>query len=416
MIKKLFTQIYNERMSNIALLFELLVVSVVLWFVVDALYVRYAIYTKPMGMDIDHTYSIKLGFIEPDVPGYHKYEDEVRERNEEAYEILTRIHRRPEVESAAFMIGNAVPYCLGMQSTSLVYDTIHVGLRSVIAEPEYFRVFRVNGSRGETPEEMTEIMNNSYLMASDNALDKYGMDITSMIGKDGFSVFGKEKTYTLSGTFPPIRTNEYSDINNKYNRMVIVNYSKVTSWGANDPIVVRVKDKMDNNFIENLRADAENLRVGNIYISDVQSIKDMRNKALQEQNHETMLYLFGVGFLLLNIFLGLLGTFWFRTQQRRQEIALHIVSGATRRDVLSRLMGEGICMIMIVTPIAVVINVNIAYAELNAVYAGTTLEPMRFALCVAISVLSIIVMMVIGIFIPVRKAMNIQAAEALHGE
>ena len=37
----------------------------------------------------------------------------------------------------------------------------------------------------------------------------------------------------------------------------------------------------------------------------------------------------GMGFLLLNIFLGLLGTFWFRTQQRRSEIALHKAHGAT---------------------------------------------------------------------------------------
>jgi putative ABC transport system permease protein len=33
-------------------------------------------------------------------------------------------------------------------------------------------------------------------------------------------------------------------------------------------------------------------------------------------------YLVGGAFLLLNIFLGILGTFWFRTQQRKGEIAL----------------------------------------------------------------------------------------------
>ena len=416
MFKKLFTQIYNERISNIALLLELLVVSVVLWFVVDALYVRYAIYSKPMGIDIEHTYSIKLGYIEPGVVGYHEYKDDVKERTEEVGEIFNRIHRRPEVESAAIMIGNAVPYCLGMQTTSLVYDSLHVNLRSIIAEPEYFKVFRINGSRGETPEKMTEIMDHSFLMASDNALDKYGMDITSMIGKDGFSVFGDEKTYTLGGTFSPIRMNEYSDLNDRYSHSVIVNYQKATIWGSNDPIVVRVKEKMDDNFIENLRADAENLRVGNIYISDVRSIKDMRSKALREKNHETMLYLLGVTFLLLNIFLGLLGIFWFRTQQRRQEIALHIVNGASRRDVMMRLMGEGLYLMAIVTPVAMIIDFNIAYSELNAVYQGTTLETGRFLICAAISALSILVMMFIGICIPARKAMKIEPAEALHGE
>ena len=50
----------------------------------------------------------------------------------------------------------------------------------------------------------------------------------------------------------------------------------------------------------------------------------------------------GMGFLLLNIFLGLLGTFWFRTQQRRSEIALHKVHGASDMSIFTRLISEGL--------------------------------------------------------------------------
>ena len=39
-------------------------------------------------------------------------------------------------------------------------------------------------------------------------------------------------------------------------------------------------------------------------------------------------YVMGWDFYCWNI-LGLLGTFWFRTQQRRSEIALHKVHGAS---------------------------------------------------------------------------------------
>ena len=51
--------------------------------------------------------------------------------------------------------------------------------------------------------------------------------------------------------------------------------------------------------------------------------------------------------LLLNIFLGLLGTFWFRTQQRRGEIALHKAMGATDGAVFGRLMSEGMFLLLI---------------------------------------------------------------------
>lgn len=44
MTKKLLTQIKNEWLSNLWLVLELLVVSVVMWYVVDYLYTRAATY------------------------------------------------------------------------------------------------------------------------------------------------------------------------------------------------------------------------------------------------------------------------------------------------------------------------------------------------------------------------------------
>lgn len=123
-----------------------------------------------------------------------------------------------------------------------------------------------------------------------------------------------------------------------------------------------------------------------------------------------------MGFLLLNIFLGLLGTFWFRTQQRRSEIALHKVHGATNTAVFFRLLGEGILLLVTVTPIAFIIDYNLANLELNSWRNGTTLEFDRLLLCAAISFLLIAVMIIIGISVPARKAMKIQPAEALHDE
>ena len=116
-------------------------------------------------------------------------------------------------------------------------------------------------------------------------------------------------------------------------------------------------------------------------------------------------YCIGMGFLLLNIFLGLLGTFWFRTQQRRGEIALHKVNGATNRAVFARLLSEGLLLLLIVTMPALLIDLNLAKAELNSLL-----------LCAAASFVLIALMIVIGIWYPARRAMRVQPAEALHDE
>ena len=53
MKRKLFRQISNEWKSNIWLALELLIVSVVLWFVIDSMYTTYAILNEPRGFDTD---------------------------------------------------------------------------------------------------------------------------------------------------------------------------------------------------------------------------------------------------------------------------------------------------------------------------------------------------------------------------
>jgi len=65
MTKKLLTQIKNEWLSNLWLVLELLVVSVVMWYVVDYLYTRAATYLEPRGFNIEHCYLIELGAPEP---------------------------------------------------------------------------------------------------------------------------------------------------------------------------------------------------------------------------------------------------------------------------------------------------------------------------------------------------------------
>ena len=127
-------------------------------------------------------------------------------------------------------------------------------------------------------------------------------------------------------------------------------------------------------------------------------------------------YFVGLGFLLLNIFLGLLGTFWFRTQQRRGEIALHKVHGATNGMVFTRLMVEGLFLLILVTLPALLIDFALATAELNSWRNSTTLEYDRLFICATITFLLIALMILIGIWFPARKAMEVQPAEALHDE
>ena len=84
--------------------------------------------------------------------------------------------------------------------------------------------------------------------------------------------------------------------------------------------------------------------------------------------------------------------------------------------IFTRLLSEGWLLLLIITPLALIIDFNLAHAELNSWRNGTTLEWDRLFICTFISFALIALMIAVGIGIPARKAMKIDPAEALHDE
>ena len=209
-----------------------------------------------------------------------------------------------------------------------------------------------------------------------------------------------------------VRYNDFEQARDSYTFLY-----KLDWYDTGLELCVRVRENQDHDFIQRLKTDSEKqFRIGNIFISEIRSFKDIRRNFQQTWSNDLRNYVMGMGFLLLNIFLGLLGTFWFRTQQRRSEIALHKVHGASDMSIFTRLISEGLLLLLLVTPVALLIDYNLASMELNSWRNGTTLEWERLLLCTAISFLLIGLMIAIGIGIPARRAMKVQPAEALHDE
>lgn len=418
MNKKLFTQIRNEWRSNLWLALELLVVSVVMWYIIDLLYCRMATYLEPRGFDTEHCYLINMGVLTDKSPDYTPYSD-THKQSDEVRELVERLRRRPEVEVVSLSL-SAYPYNGSNGSAEVDYDTLHAPRWTIrrIVTPDFVRVFRYQGARGETSEQLAEILERGDFLASDNLYRKYGVPMTSLVGKKEFYLFGDTtQTYRLGAALQNVRWDDYSQASTSYSMVYNMNLLPDDWINADNELCIRVRADRDQNFMENLKADSEKqFRIGNLYISDIKSFKDIRRSFQQGDTSQMRILVVGMGFLLLNIFLGLLGTFWFRTQQRRGEIALHKAMGATDGAVFGRLISEGIFLLLIVTVPAVIIDVLLAHFELNSWRNGTTLEWTRLAFCVAATFVLIAAMIGIGIGLPARRAMRVQPAEALHDE
>lgn len=415
MNQKLFQQIGNEWRSNVWLCVELLVVSVVLWFIVDTCYVMYTVKNLPKGFDVEHCYKIDVGEIDCTSPEFvMPYNDSIRVADRQ--QLLERLRRRPEVEAAAFST-NSHPYQGSNSGGDFRVDSLKTTGYSILRriQPDFIRVFRIEGADGESPEQLAEKIEGGGMLVSQNLFERdFGItDMRPYVGKGMYMMGDSTNATTVQGVFKTFRYNDYTS--GQMNRSVLLAMSPMWIAWSNE-LTVRVRDNMDNDFIEKLVADApKQLRVGNQFVRRVQSFKDIRENVLLD-NTRTEAYMFiGMGFLMLNIFLGLLGTFWFRTQQRVQDLAVRRVSGATRTDVYSLLVGEGLILLAIVTPLAVLIDVNIAHLELNSYYNGF-LSAGRMALCSGITFGLMALMIVAGISIPASRAMRIEPADALRDE
>ncbi|WP_101545743.1 ABC transporter permease [Bacteroides cutis] len=415
MTKKLFTQIKNEWRSNTWLALELLVVSVVMWYIVDYIYTQAATAMEPRGFDIEHCYLINMGRLTDKSPDYIPNQS-VEEQQEDIQEMLDRLKHRPDVEAVS-LSQNSYPYNGSNSTAEVQYDTLRSPnwtIRSLVT-PDFVRVFRYRGTRGETPEQLAVMLEkDDQFLASDNLFRKYNVPLTSLVGKR-FNLFGDTtNTVKLAAAIQNVRYSDYQQARYSY-RML---YKMPSTWmDYSKEWCVRVRADQDHDFIERLKADSERLyRVGNIFIAEVRSFTEIRDDFQRSWKNGLRNYMTGMGFLLLNIFLGLLGTFWFRTQQRRSEIALHKAHGATDISIFKRLLCEGWLLLVLVTPLALVIDYNLASLELNSWRNGTTLEWGRLLLCAVITFVLIALMIAIGIGIPARKAMKVQPAEALHDE
>lgn len=415
MNKKLFTQIKNEWRSNLWLVTELLLVSVVMWYIVDYMYVKTKVYNEPRGFDISHCYLIQMGRLTDKSPDFIANQTE-KQKAEDVMNLLERLRQRPDIEAVG-LGQNSFPYNGSNSGAQVNYDTLQSPgwtIRRYIT-PDFLRVFRYRGTRGETPEQLAEMLGQKNFLASDNLFEKrYGQKLTPLVGKQ-FYLFGDTtETYTLAASLQTVRYYDYQQASNSFSMVKLL----PENWyDIGLELCVRVKKDQDKDFIARLKGDSEKLyRVGNVFISDVRSFADIRRNFQQSQTNAFRNYIFGMGFLLLNIFLGLLGTFWFRTQQRRGEIALMKSMGGTDRNVFTRQLTEGILLLVIATIPAIFIDWNLANAELNAWMDGSTFGWIRFIATVLITFMLIALMIIIGIWIPARKSMKVQPAEALHDE
>lgn len=416
MIKHLLKIIWNERSHNIGIWVELFLVSLFLWYITDYLYVTISEYNRPMGFDIENTYKIQLGMLSDKNNDFLK-DESINDDVARLKTILERIKYNSMIEAASISI-NSSPYMGGYSAQHLYRDTLQsdIALRRMVT-PDFFKVFRYKSKSGST-DELVKALERDELVISE--------DVEKSFFKNGESAVGKEisleksdsaQLYRVGAVSTIIRYDNFTDLDTYFAKQIEEGYFHYFARDYVDvlEICVRVKAKDDYDFSNRFRKQmAEQLRLGNYYLNTIQSIPESKQALHLDDMNDLRVRFFIIFFLLINIFLGITGTFWFRTQYRRNEIGVRIAMGETRKGLLKMFYTEGLLLLTFAIIPSMLVFAFIKNAEILQYYWTFTIG--RYFIGFGITYFLLALMILLGIWFPARKAIKISPADALRDE
>ncbi|WP_044270144.1 FtsX-like permease family protein [Bacteroides timonensis] len=416
--------LHNLRMigsrlhSNGWALAELFLVFIVMWFLCDSLgCLKYTFY-RPLGYNIDHVYRLNTIISGPT-------SDTTLTNADRYLRALQKLEQEPSVEAAALCYWS-LPMSGNNSNNSLAaQDTIWVNGRIINTTGGYIDVFRMSDDPKRPFAKMPAGWNN--VMLSQATVDRFKKRMPAFSLDTPLSKPGDTTSVVVqAGMVGAFRTYRYGSDAGWYFYRLDENLLKTQFADEWAEIVFRVKPAADGpdyraKFVREIapRLDVDDLFVADAVPYTEQQLEfEVMNGDTDKVNSQAIVVLF----LLVNVFLGLIGTFWFRTRRRRSEIALRLAMGSTKNQVFRLLAGEGLLLLALVTIPAMIICYNIGIAEFTI--GRTELIStwpvewsfVRFLLGSLGAWFLIALMVMVGIWFPARQAMKIQPAEALHEE
>ena len=412
MIQHILKICKNQKSANLWIWLEMTFVSVVLWFVVDMIYTSSKDYFTPLGHDINHVYKINISSI----PGEALDSLTNAERIQTMVDRI-RTYRGVEVVSLSL---HSMPYATSSANNPISADTIsidntapnHATNRWV--SPEFFEVFRCNNMQGQTAPLMKVISKGNTIVSK--TVEEFLYPGQNSIGKMIYINRGDvKKEHEIGEVVPHFKNNEFEK-RDSYFLFLPLTKEMIEQQSSYVELCVRVTPEEDHDFPERFKSEMGNsLIIGNLFITDVTSLSKIRVRRnfikVDEVNQNFLIALF----LMMNIFLGVTGTFWYRTRQRRNEMGLRIAMGSTRSGLQQLMIGEGLVLLTLSILPAVIIAFNIGLTDsMNVDWMPFTIK--RFLITQAVTVWLMALMVCIGIYFPARSISRLQPADALRYE
>ncbi len=429
MIKHILKIVWNERKINLLLVVEYFLIFCILWFVCEELYTVFKQNIESTGMNIEHTYRINMR--RTDAPDGQPIKYSKEKQYDFTSTLYDRLKRYPGVESVGLsvMATPYVTYANGWYYCDEV-DSLYFNMREGRANLGYFEVFKIPVTGNLSG--WDEVAANKRVIVVSSPQGTIGSKSKIPVGSVRNILKQRNKgkdpePYEVKGYTPPIKFNEMFPV--LPFRYEPLQYRDFRLDEITDEISIRVRPEADKDFVERFTRDmSEQLKIGDYYLASVVPYKDVRKNFLQMvgATEAVNTRLSVIGFLVLNIFLGILGSFWFRTQARRSEIGLRIAIGSSKAKVKWMMVAEALLLLATASITATVVCFFLQSTQLPQLTGSVTAQLARHFPDAAIrgfmqniinfglacGLLTLITY--VAVWYPAKQAADTQPAETLH--
>ena len=431
MWKLILKNLWSRRRRNGWLLAELILVAILSWYIFDPVMVVTYERHLPLGYDADRLCMVSVGMLPQEAPGYEPQAADSASLMQTYLNLVDRARQHPDVEQATPVLSFVYPGAMGNGTSSFIAEGDSVAHTALFIEflphTHFFETYGFQSGKGSmSAAQLSDLDNGDYYIMTEDLLE--GMFRTHIYRNQRcWKVNGADTCYTaVKGT---VKSCKY--LSNKRPVPIVfmpLQNPDIRSSLDNMRIVVRLKEgvRMER-FLHDFRSwMLRQLRIGNLYARELQSYDEIN--AAREFSDSTVLYRRSLSialFFLVNLCLGVIGTFWMQTRTRREEVGVMLSYGATPHRIRLLLLGEGTALTTLATFIGCFIYLQYAFSEgLNTgsslMEAVTPSWVDNFGLhffFVSLMVYVILLLVVwIGIYIPARRISSISPTEALRDE
>lgn len=361
-----------------------------------------------------------MGILAPGTPGYVDDSLLTTRQGEDVLRLAGLLRQAPEVEEVS--ISHVGCVYTENRSWSQLYradaDTfIKANFRQSTVSPEYFTVLRMKDTEGNLLGPQIG-QRTGGVITSDLERVFYGADVSAR-GKAVKYHPDNTDEMAILAVSGPVRESEYKKSIPFFYYIpsqpeMIRQIEEAQAVGID--CLVRMKSGFRPEDMERfLQGMGERLTVNNVYVSSVVPLGEMRTEILKKSEDTMKKKSALVSFMLINVFFGIIGTFWLRTQARQGEIGLRMALGSNRSRIGSLMNCEGLMLLVLTVPLVLVFILNMLYFDmLDTIRLPYTWW--RFAVTFGGAYLLMAGMISLGIWFPMYKAVRMKPAEALHYE